>query len=342
MASSTHSPQPNIEVRRERVTQSFRKEPFTIWRHYTFNTDTGETYTTEAQDQLNVQQVYNQYREKHHIPFPEEIKQIRLTYGLSASKMSEVLDLGANSYRNYESGEVPSLANAKLLRLAADPNNFKRFVEEKQAIFSPNIYDRTLKKIQALMGEDRLSKVVAYIWNFHMEANSFTGYVKPHFEKVANFVLYFAQASKPLKTRLNKLLFYADFLHFQRTGFSISGCNYRAIPFGPVPSHFHELFGILQNEDYIQIEEELFDHGGTGERFSPGVREFNSDLFTEAELNHMAEIVDRFDEVRTRQIIELSHEESAWIDNHDKRELIDYQRYAFEIKGAADESEAQA
>lgn len=331
MATLSNQPQP-IEIRREQVEQTFRKETFTIWRHYTHNHETGESYTTETQDQLNVQQVYNQYREAHHIPFPGEILQIRQRYGLSASKMSEVLDLGANSYRNYENGEVPSLANAKLLRLAADPVNFKQFVEEKQPIFSKNIYERTLNRIHELMAEDRLSKVVAYIWNFHLEANSFTGYVKPHFEKVANFVLYFAEAAKPLKTRLNKLLFYADFLHFQRTGFSISGCNYRAIPFGPVPSHFHELFGILQNEEYIQIDEELFDHGGTGERFSVGKRSFKADLFTEQELKHMAEIVDQFDEMRTKQLIELSHQEKAWIENHDDRNLIDYQRYAFEIK----------
>ena len=46
---------------------------------------------TTSQDELTERQVHNLYRAKHHIPFPEEIKNIRLQYGLSAAKMSEVL-----------------------------------------------------------------------------------------------------------------------------------------------------------------------------------------------------------------------------------------------------------
>ncbi|MCI4669865.1 MAG: DUF4065 domain-containing protein [Bacteroidia bacterium] len=318
----------------EKATEFFRKESFEIWHHFMIDPDTGEEYTSEELDELNTQQVYNQYRERHHIPFPDEIRQIRLKYGLSAAKMSEVLDLGANSYRNYEGGEVPSLANAKLIRLAAKPENFLRFVQEKEAIFSKNTYNKVMAHINSLMKEDKLSKVMEYIWNFHMEANAFTGYVKPQFEKVANFVLFFAEKARPLKTRLNKLLFYSDFLHFKNHGFSISGCNYRAIPFGPVPSHFHELFGILHGENFIQIEEELFDHGGVGERFVP-VKEFDAGLFSEEELQSMEKVVEAFEESRTREIIDLSHEEVGWEKNQEKRDLINYQDFAFLLKGIA-------
>ncbi|MEL6624287.1 MAG: type II toxin-antitoxin system antitoxin SocA domain-containing protein [Bacteroidota bacterium] len=318
------------EMKHESIKLVFRKEEFEVWQAYYIDPDTGNEFTDKELDRLAMQQAHNQYREQHHIPFPDEILKIRQRYGLSASKMSEVLDLGANSYRNYEHGEVPSLANAKLIRLAANPENFLRFVKEKQHAFSPNGYKKVLTKIDSLMEEDRLSKVVEYIWNFHMEANAYTGYVKPSFEKVAQFVLFFAQQDQPLKTRLNKLLFYSDFLHFKRTGFSISGCNYRAIPFGPVPSHFHELFGVLQTEDYIKIEEELFDHGGVGERFLPS-QTFDPSLFSEEELQHMNEVVKAFKDTRTRELIEISHAEKGWIDNQNDRNLISYQDYAFAL-----------
>ncbi|MEL6589847.1 MAG: Panacea domain-containing protein, partial [Bacteroidota bacterium] len=134
------------------------------------------------------------------------------------------------------------------------------------------------------------------------------------------------------KTRLNKLLFYGDFLNFKETGFSISGCNYRAIPYGPVPSHFHELFGILETQDFIRIEEELYEHGGVGERFA-AAREFDASLFTAEELANMATVVDNFEETRTRQLIAMSHEEDGWAQNHEKRELISYQQFAFQLKG---------
>ncbi|WNJ16510.1 type II toxin-antitoxin system antitoxin SocA domain-containing protein [Pontibacter sp. G13] len=315
------------------VTRSFRKESFEVVEHFYQSEESGETFSTEEQDELALQQVYNLFRERHHIPFPAEIRRIREQYGLSASKMSEVLDFGINSYRNYEQGEIPSLANAKLIRLARDPHNFRRFVEEKEAIFSKNAFRKAMDKLASLTQENRLDSVVSYLWNFHLEANSFTGFVKPSFDKVANFVLYFAKQIQPRKTRLNKLMFYADFLHYKQHGFSISGCNYRAIPFGPVPSHFRELFGMLEAEGYVQIEEEIFEHGGVGERFIADKQEFDETIFSASELVAMKQVAEKFAQTKTAEIIDISHEEDGWKDNHAARELINYQSYAFELKG---------
>ncbi|MDX2245573.1 MAG: DUF4065 domain-containing protein [Bacteroidia bacterium] len=312
------------------ASEPFRKEVFEIWEHYYEHKDSGEEISTTELDEINIRQVYNLYREKHHIPFPEEIRQIREQYGLSAAKMSEVLDLGANSFRNYENGEIPSLANAKLIRLAKEPQNFLNFVREKKSLFSAPAFDKLTKRIETLMGKDRMDTVVEYIWNFHLEANEFTGYTRPDFRKVAHFVLFFAEKVRPLKTRMNKLMFYCDFLNFQRTGLSVSGCNYRAIPFGPVPSHFHELFGVLEAEKYISIEEEMFDHGGTGERFV-AKETFDPSLFTPEERETMEQVVRIFEDIRTQKIIEMSHSEIGWVENQEKRELISYQKYAFKL-----------
>jgi putative zinc finger/helix-turn-helix YgiT family protein len=316
----------------EWATREFRKESYDIWEHFYVCQDTGESFSTTELDELNQQQVYNLYRSRHNIPFPDEIKAIREKYGLSAAKMSEVLDFGINSYRNYENGEIPSPANAKLIRLADDPVQFMKFLEEKKHIFSANAYQKAHRQVDQLLQTPKLNAVVEYLWNFHMEPNEYTGFVKPSFEKVAHFVLFFAAKAQPLKTRLNKLLFYGDFFNFRQKGFSISGCNYRAIPYGPVPSHFHELFGILEAENYIRIEEELYEHGGVGERFT-AAREFDPSLFTEEELANMHKVLEIFEDTRTKKIIELSHQEKGWIDNHEARELISYQQYAFHLKG---------
>jgi hypothetical protein len=92
-----------VAVLKQRATQEkFRAETFDIQELYYECLDTGKEVDNTAIAELNVQQVYNLYRALHHIPFPEEIRRIREQYGLSAAKMSEVLDLGINSYRNYE------------------------------------------------------------------------------------------------------------------------------------------------------------------------------------------------------------------------------------------------
>ncbi|MEM6764680.1 MAG: type II toxin-antitoxin system antitoxin SocA domain-containing protein [Bacteroidota bacterium] len=318
-------------LRKEWAQQTFRGDTFDIYRHYYVCADTQEEFSTQDLDELNTAQVYNQYRALYRIPFPSEITEIRERYGLSAARMSEVLDFGINSYRKYELGEIPSLANAKLIKLARNPETLMSFAEEKRALFSSNAFQRLENRLAELNERENLSAIVGYIWNHHMEANRFTGYVKPNFEKVANFVMFFAQRCEPLKTRMNKLLFYCDFYHYKKTGLAISGCNYRAIQMGPVPSHFHELFGILESEGYVRIEEKLFEHGGVGEQFYLG-KDIDRSLFSEDELASMEEIATYFEEIRTRQMITLSHEEEAWKENEGSRQLIDYQKYAFDLK----------
>ncbi len=104
----------------------FRKESFEILFHYYLCEDSNEIFTDATLDTLNLNQAYNQYREKYKIPFPDDIKDIRMKYGLSAAKMADILGFGTNVYRQYEAGEVPNVSNARLIELAKDPEEFKK------------------------------------------------------------------------------------------------------------------------------------------------------------------------------------------------------------------------
>src|SRR5690349_17775138 len=77
----------------------FRKESFSIKHHFYLCEGSGEEFTDKELDSLNTNQVYNQYRHKYNLPFPDEIKFIREQYDLSATKMAEVLGFGVNLYR---------------------------------------------------------------------------------------------------------------------------------------------------------------------------------------------------------------------------------------------------
>lgn len=109
----------------ETRTANYRGETFTYTAHYYLCEETGERFTTTASDTEDIEQVYRQYRLRHGIPSPDEIKAIRMKYRVSAARMSRILGLGANQYRLYEAGEMPSLSNARLILLVADENNFK-------------------------------------------------------------------------------------------------------------------------------------------------------------------------------------------------------------------------
>ncbi len=123
----------------------FRKEEFDVLFHFYKCKDTGEQFEDEAFAELNYNQLMNQYRTKYGMPFRDQIVFIREKYHLSARKMSEILGLGINSYRLYESGEIPSQSNASLIQLTNNPLDFRNIVEYSREIdqqYKDKIFDR--------------------------------------------------------------------------------------------------------------------------------------------------------------------------------------------------------
>jgi len=56
-------------------------------------------------------------------------------------------------------------------------------------------------------------------------------------QKIINAIIYFVKNTKDCKkTKLFKLLYYLDFIHFKRFGLSVTGYDYITMPYGPVPS----------------------------------------------------------------------------------------------------------
>jgi uncharacterized phage-associated protein len=161
--------------------------------------------------------------------------------------------------------------------------------------------------------------------------NRLTGFKIPDLNKFSEMVVFFTEKLEPWKTKLNKLLFYADFIMYKQTGFSMSGVQYRAIPMGPVPSNFNSIFEYLANKAKLDILYSNFADGGTGEQFKPNPNNtFNKELFTEDELQILEFVAERFKNTSTSKMIEISHKEKAWVDNIAGKKLIDY-NYSFEL-----------
>lgn len=311
----------------------FRKESFEVVFHFWRCEESGEQFTTGALDEINMNQVYNQYRDLFNIPFPDEVIRIRKKYQLSATKMSAILGFGANSYRQYESGEMPSVSNARLIQMIDDPKKFIDLVELCDSLDSKT-KEKHLKIAQNII-EDRNRNsfnfnLRDYLFGGHL-ADVYSGYRNPDFEKFTEMVVFFSEQIEPFKTKMNKLLFYADFLMFKQSCFSISGVRYRAIDMGPVPNNFQSIFEYLANNELIDIEYTQFPQGYTGEQFKARKeRPFNRELFSETELSVLNKVADAFRETSTVEIIETSHLEAAWKQNEKKKNVISY-KYAFDL-----------
>lgn len=322
-----------MSIVKEWRTMSFRKDEFKVLFHSYKCEDTGEQFEDDAFAQLNYNQLVNQYRVKYSIPFPEQIISIREKYKLSAAKMSEILGFGINVYRQYEGGEAPNQSNAKLIQLANDPYEFKKLVNYCTTLDAKFI-EKTHKTIDHLLEEQKRNKFEKQLERYFFGAclpNNLTGFKIPDFRKFSEMVVFFAEKLEPWKTKLNKLLFYADFTMHKQSGFSMSGVQYRAIPMGPAPNNFNSIFEYLINKGELDVYYTNFADGGTGEKFKPNPNNtFDKELFTEKELQILESVAERFKNTSTDEIIKISHKEKAWIDNNADRKLIDY-IYSFEL-----------
>jgi len=308
----------------------FRKERFDIMYHYYECEDSGEKFEDDSLTEINLIQIHNKYREVHNLPFTHEIREIRKLYGVSAAKMSEILGFGVNTYRNYEDGEVPSDANGKLIQMASNSLEFRRLIE--LSCMDESEKERILKKVS--VQQDRLILPGCDQGLFklcHEKPDIFNGYRRLNLEKVFALTTWFAATVKPWKTQLNKLLFYTDFINFQLHGYSITGLQYKAIQRGPVPEFYETIYELAENEDYIRKEYKSLKSGHEGEIIH-AVKDYKTmvTIFTDEEVGTIKEVNSRYGKLKVSEIVDLSHNETAWRHNISAEDKISYD-YAFSL-----------
>lgn len=311
---------------------TFRKEEFILPYRFFYCEDSGEGFTDPALEDLNTSLVYNAYRAKHHIPTAVEIRKTKELYDLSTQKMGEILGFGQNSYGQYERGEIPSISNSKLLKLAAEAESFRQLVRDWETD-DLKAKDQLMSKVEKIISKQ--SGFGLFIENYLMgesRMSEFSGFRKPSFEMLTEMVVYFSQNLQSYKTKMNKLLFYSDFLAFRESGQSISGATYKAIPYGPVPEKYESIFENLSTTDVIDIHYENKPNGSKIEKLiGREDRPVNSAKFSEKELEILQLVVEKFRDVNSSEIVAISHEETAWIENIEDKRLISY-FYAFDLK----------
>ena len=312
-------------LQKEERTLSFRNEKIKISYHFYLCVDSKERFENDYLAHLNIIQVYNKYRERLKLPFADEISAIKDKYNLSARKMSDILGFGPNTYSNYEKGEIPSKANARLIQLAEEPDELFRL-----ANYSNNLTEKLKIKITELQNSSNS------IWNiesFFKEntQSSINGYKMFTQDKAYQMVLFFAESIQPWKTKLNKLLFYSDFLHFKNYGYSISGLKYAAIDYGPVPDEYEILFTFGRQNKIFKKQNVDINNEVSGEKIVPMHDSiFNNGFFDEKELETLNVVLNNFRYVSSTDIVKMSHKEKAWIDNYKQNKYIDY-KYSFDL-----------
>ncbi len=111
-------------------------------------------------------------------------------------------------------------------------------------------------------------------------------------------------------TKLNKALYYCDFIAYQRLGKSITGALYQKLSEGPAPRELlREREAMIAAEDISVIQKPVFNY--LQQRVQP-LRPANRSLFTEDELRVILEVVRLLGPLTARQTSEMSHAEVGW------------------------------
>lgn len=306
----------------------FRKEEY----EYTYIcykcVDTEETFTTTQMDVVNTAQIYNGYRNRHGIPFPDEIKDIRSRYELSASKMSKILGFGDNQYRLYENGEMPSLANGRVLKAIQSPRTFETFVDAAKGVLSDEEHLKLKKRLEEYEEKAFMDGLFCNLIYGDGARNKYNGYAMLSISRLKNVVLFFIEKFNGVfVTQMNKLLFYADFLSYRESGQAMTGLTFKAIQYGPVPNRWDKVYALL--DDIYQIEVE----GKNGNIGNKLVSDISCDLssFTNEQMEVLEKVYTTFKNNSSVSISQKSHDELAWIDNNELHSFIDF-KYAFFLK----------
>lgn len=235
-----------------------------------------------------------------------------------------MLGWGGATLSRYENGALQDDAHDRAFRLAMVPEGLRTLVRNDRQVLT----EEKRKRILDIIDSSRRARnssldYLKVITNYN--PGILSGFRKMDIRKLFGTIEFLCKGNGGIpKTKLNKLLFYADFKHFKENGVSITGARYARLPFGPVLNDYEHFFATLIHEEgLITVDERSFSNGANGEYYftnsAPDI-----ELLSDSELSTLLGIKEYFRNINATRISELSHNEPAYIKTENSN-LISYE-----------------
>ena len=131
--------------------------------------------------------------------------------------------------------------------------------------------------------------------------------------RLGELILYIASRSmadpKYGKTKLNKILYFADTLAYLRFGKPISGAEYMRLPHGPAPKRMLPVLEVLERNGSLAIQETAY-FGQKQER-PLALRDADLDLFSGNEISIVDRVIEMCQDHNASELSLISHNR-AW------------------------------
>lgn len=272
----------------------------------------GEELFNEELDSATLINAYNEYRRRHKLLLPEEIRKIREQYGLSQRSFAKLLNWGDKTIRRYENGAVQDRAHNSLLLFLREPENMRTYLTENEITLDEKQVVKLLDTVDKLEQDTDFRVGRRYFDLFFSripcEENGFKGF---DYEKLCAMVLFFAHKSAGLlKTKLMKLLNYSDMIFYKENGLSISGLKYAHLPYGPVPDNFDMILGKMA-ADHIAHIEVFYDGSYENHQVIPEC-DVPEGILSDEEIEVLTRIYEKFKNFGSAEISNYSHKETGY------------------------------
>ena len=284
----------------------------------------GQAVFDEQRDEGVMREVYAAYRRQESLLSPQEIKDIRDRYRLSQRSFAELLGMSEATINRYENGALQAQTHDNAIRACRDLEYVRGLLSRRGHLLSA--WQRTRAE-KALAGaansvDDWLAASIfgGYDRMSH-DVSQWTGHRRFDYSRYAAVVVWFCKRLRAIpQTKLNKLLFYSDFLNYKVATVSLTGSEYRKLQYGPVPAYYSELAGSLERDEYISVKEVDYGEGKAGLEYGPGPKagQIRFD-FSPAEQAVLEVVAKRFASASATTISRQSHQESAWRKTEEKK-----------------------
>jgi uncharacterized phage-associated protein len=216
-----------------------------------------------------------------------------------------------------------------MIRSIMNPKVFLDLVESARQLLTDKEYKTITAKVQQVITQSDQYHIDAYECRrlFSVARGAENGYSPISLERVKAVMLTILQeCGEVFCTKMNKLLFYIDFLSYRQRGIAMTGLSFRAIDFGPVPDRWDKLYS-----QFDEIHQELRPIGEYEGNVLLSNVEPNEAILNDSEKEVIHIVCSHFRNYSSGKISAISHEEPAWIKYHESHSRIPFTE-AFELK----------
>lgn len=322
-----------IEARLERRAETLpvKGEPTSYDAEVAVCPRCGEVIGDSLIEEGNLRRAYSAYCAVHGLMAPDEVKELRKSYGLSLREFSKFLGFGEQTIARYEAGAIPDDSHNTTLMLASTAAGAASLLSVRESQLSERTASAVRRFIESKAPLSGLAGAfAAYQWPTRemMTPSRRNGFRSFNMERVASVVCELAARCKDLyKTKLQKAMFFTDFLCYARTSRSMTGLAYAHANYGPVMDDRDRIVAALEDAGFIELAEK-----GWGEVVVPA--RCPEGVLSEDEVRLVDEVADFVNTFETpKEISSFSHELDAWSDS-DSGQFIEYDSNAEQVEAA--------